>query len=217
MWLEVLRKQGDTPAERIRRIRLDKRLSARLVGDGFEFLDRSILAEASTAYQVRLRASEDSAPAQILVASHPLPVAWQHPPERPKQVEASSEIAGAVELRWTAPAQAGALIFRRDVLDADASPERLALLGPQARSTFVDRSVEPGGVYAYQVALAVDIGAVDTGAVDTGAVDTGATVQFGQPSEEIYVTVGAALQKSHDADTSNHSRKRGDVRAQKTL
>jgi hypothetical protein len=191
MWLEVLRKEGDAPAERIRRVRLDERLSARLAADGFEFLDRSVPVEATTTYQARLRASEDSAPAQLLAASEPLRITWHEPPGRPVQVRASSEIAGIVELTWAAPAGTGALIFRRDVLDADARPVRMAQLGPQARPTFVDRDANPGGVYAYQVALAID-----TGSGETGSVQTGATVQFGQPSDEIYVTVRATPQDS---------------------
>jgi hypothetical protein len=177
VWLEVLRQEAGASAEQIRSVRLDQRLRTRLAGEGFEFLDRSVPSGTTTAYQIRLRASEENAPSHSLAASEPLTVAWQEPPRRPERVHSSSEISGIVELHWAAPPTTGALIFRRDVLDDDAGVERLAQLGPQARTTFIDRGVEPGGVYAYQVAL---------------AIDTGTFIQFGQPSEEIYVTVRAA-------------------------
>lgn len=175
-WLQLLRARGDETAQLFRNIRLDARLRDRLTGTGLELLDRSIDPQP-THYQLRVRAAHDDAPGQTLHVSAPLVVRWRTPPARPAELQAHSHIAGTVELRWMAPADTGALIFRRNVLDSSARWERLARVGPSAQGIFVDRQVEPAGVYAYRVAL---------------AIDTTSTVQFGRPSEELYVTVHTA-------------------------
>ncbi len=175
-WLEVLRRQGADDAQIYRSVRLSEELSARLTGEGFQFLDRSITPQP-TYYQLRLRASRDDTPADVLAESSPVLVRWQKPPTQPAAVRATSVVSGAVELRWQAPPGAGALIFRRNVLDPNAPLERLSRVGPAANGLFVDRQLEPAGVYAYRVAL---------------AIQTDTTVQFGRPSDEIYVTVHTA-------------------------
>lgn len=188
-WLQLLRAEGDAGAKLFRNIRLNPTLRARLLNGGIEFLDRSV-DPGTTRYKLQLRASKDNAPARLLGASKTLAVTWVAPPERPTGVAASSVIAGAVELRWQAPPGAGALIFRRNVLEPDAPLQRRARVGPASRGVFIDRQVEPAGVYAYRVAL---------------AIDTKTTIQFGRPSEEIYVTVHSAPNADRSAGEARQS------------
>ncbi len=176
-WLEILRRQDDQPAQVYRSVRLNARLAKALAGKGLPFLDRAMRADTTTTYQVRLRASANDAPGKTLERSIPRRIAWQKPPARPANVRAQSHLAGSVELHWQATGRAGALIFRRDVLRSHAPVERIAQVGAGAGGVFVDRHVQPGAVYAYRVAL---------------ASHTGDTLQFGPPSDEIYVTVRAA-------------------------
>lgn len=176
-WLELMRGQRDGKVEVFRRVRLRGRLRAAVQNDGLEFMDRAIEAGQRVGYRLRLRAADSDEPSSILQTSSPLWVTWHTPPPRPEDVRADSRIAGSVELAWTPAGLDGALVFRRDVLDPNAGTRRISRPNGGARGLFVDRDVDPGGVYAYRVALSIDHAGL---------------VQYGPPSEEIYVTVAAA-------------------------
>lgn len=173
-WLELVRATQEQPARVHRSIQLSSELSARLHGDGVEFLDRAVAADTQISYQLRLRAAGANGPGQLTEASTPVEVVWQKPPPRPEQVWARSPVAGHVEFGFDAPRRFRSLVFRRNVLD-DGPTERLVELDAAADGVFVDRDVVAAGVYAYRVALAVEL--------DRGVL------QFGPASDEIYVTV----------------------------
>ena len=176
-WLELLRAEGSARPTVFRTFELDADLAAALSADGLPFLDRSVEPGKTVTYRLRLRASRDGEPATIVQHSSPLSFEWQRPPPRPEQVLADSPVPGVVELRWKASAGERVLVFRRNVLQRQARPERIAQLGPGAGGLFVDRKVRPAGVYAYRVAL---------------AREAGPALQFGPPSQEIYVTVATS-------------------------
>ena len=166
--LELRRRVGDAPAETLRTIEVGGEVAERLTGEGLDFLDRSVTPAKRHVYQLVYRPETD-APR----ASAPLTVTWQPPPAAPTALHAFADTPAAVELNWRASAP-GALLFRRDVLDKNQETRRIAHLGPSAGGRYVDRDVEPGGVYAYRIALA--------------RPNEGFT-QYGPPSEPLYVSV----------------------------
>lgn len=178
-FLEVWRSVDGERARPLRRARLDERIHRALTAEGFEFLDRAVTPGSTFRYQVRLRSADGNAePADTLAAADSPTIRWRKPPAKPDSTAVTSPLPGLVEVTWELNADFGALVFRRNVLASEEGPERLAQLQPGARGTFVDRNVEPGGVYAYRVAMAY-VGEH--------------IVQFGPPSEEVYVTVAASL------------------------
>lgn len=177
-YLEVWRSVDAERATPLRRVRLQEDLHAKLAADGFDFLDRAVTPEHTFEYQLRIRALDDEGePGPIKASSRPVGVDWVSPPSPPESVAAASHLPGVVELNWKTDSPEGTLVFRRDVLDSDAKPRRLTRVGRGAHNRFVDRDVEPGGVYAYRVATARDRADI---------------VQFGRPSSEVYVTVSAS-------------------------
>jgi hypothetical protein len=173
-WLVLMRSQQDQQARVHRSIQLSPELGARLQGDGVEFLDRAVQPDAKLSYQLHLREAGPDGPDQSIEVSAPVEVVWQQPPPKPDQVSAHSPVAGYVEFGFQAPRRFQGLVFRRNVLEKGPI-ERLAQLDGAADGVFVDRDVMPAGVYAYRVALAVEL--------------DGGVLQYGPPSDEIYVTV----------------------------
>ncbi|MFW5966221.1 MAG: hypothetical protein ACOCV2_01830 [Persicimonas sp.] len=176
-FLEVWRSADEKRAAPLRRVRLDDELYAALVADGFDFLDRAVTPGHAFEYQLRIRHIEDGEPGPVTASSRPVGLDWEEPPAPPESVTAASSLPGVVELSWEAEPPRGMLVFRRDVLDSDAKPRRLTRVARGAHNRFIDRDVEPGGVYAYRVASARDRADI---------------VQFGRPSSEVYVTVSAS-------------------------
>ncbi len=183
-WLELMRGQQDGKVEVFRRVRLRGRLRAAVRGDGIEFMDRAVEAGQRVGYRLRLRSADADESSAILATSSPLWMTWHKPPPKPEEVRADSRIAGSVELAWAPVHLDGALVFRRDVLDPNAGTERISRPDAGARGLFIDRDLDPGGVYAYRVAL---------------FLDRAGLIQYGPPSEEIYVTV-AATPATRDTD-----------------
>jgi hypothetical protein len=166
--LELRRRVGDAPPETLRTIAVGGEVAGRLTGEGLDFLDRSVAPGRLHVYQLVYRPKSDERR-----TSAPLTVTWQKPPATPTGLHAFADTPVAVELNWRASAP-GALVFRRNVLDKNAKTRRIAHLGPSAGGRYVDRDVEPGGVYAYRIALA--------------RPGEGFT-QYGPPSEPLYVSV----------------------------
>ena len=167
--LTLMRTVDDAASAPYEQVDVDRRIAAALADPGVEFVDREMTPGGHYAYRLSL---ED--PGGGVKTSAPVEVAWRRPPGRPAHLAAVAPTSAGVEVRWDAKPHLGALVFRRDVLDRSARPRRRAELGAGCDGIFFDRDVEPGGVYAYRVALARFDGGV---------------VQYGTPSEEVYVTV----------------------------
>jgi len=171
----VERRVGSTESERLRTIELDAERARIAADDGIEFIDRSVEPETTIHYRVsyyrpgRSHGSDASPDRRSSVRT----VEWSSPPSRPDDVTARADTPRAVELRWS-PGGTGALIVRRDVLDRSTDAQRIAVLEAGERGVHLDRDAAPGGVYAYQVAL---------------AVEHESYTQYGPPSEPLYVSV----------------------------
>lgn len=168
--LQLLRAEAGMEPQIYREIRLDEALLEALRTDGVEFLDRNVAAGVLVRYQLRLVGSED----QPLAYSKLLRLTWKAPPRRARGLTGEASTPSTVELRWSSPPTHGAVIFRRNVLRDDSTPERIADIGPDSAGVFVDTDVQPGVVYAYRISL---------------AVDRGEFLQLAPPSEPVYVDV----------------------------
>ena len=168
--LQLRRKIADGPSEVIQTISVSQKFKRRLHGEGLTFIDRSVVAGAAHRYQLVYlppRAEKAKHSSKLLTLT------WREPPPPPTGVKAGVPTREAVELSWR-PDRQGAMVFRRNVLEEGAPTRRLADLDPGSRGRYVDRDVEPGGVYTYRVALA--------------RRNDGFT-QYGPPSEPLYVSV----------------------------
>lgn len=170
----VERRIGDGKVERIRTIELSEKRIDKIAAGKLKFLDRSVVADARHHYRLSYRtpASEGADEPVTERTSPPVTVTWQTPPPRPDRIEAR-QVDQTVELHWQ-PSGRGAVLFRRDVLADESRVRRLTTVGPGARGHFVDRSVRPDGVYAYQIAL---------------AAPESPFPQFGPPSEPLYISL----------------------------
>lgn len=172
-WLEIWRARGEQDATPLQQIALDPTRIEALAG-GVPLLDRDLRPDQPTAYQLRLRGREED-PEAAGPMSPVLRTRWETPPPAPSKIEGRALGARAVELSW-APRQGwGVLVFRRDLGPSRAPPRRVAELGPEAGSGWLDRQVEPGGLYAYRLAHARRA--------------PGGWPIYGVPSVELYVTV----------------------------
>lgn len=99
-------------------------------------------------------------------------VDWREPPSVVDRVTATALFGDVIEVSWDAPVDAGAVIFRRDVLAEGSAFERVAELEPGYGGRWFDRHVRPAGVWSYRVALSHGEG----------------FVQYGPPSEEVYAS-----------------------------
>lgn len=165
--LELYRAVGDGEAQLLQELAVDEQL-AQALSRGVELVDPNV--RPNTLHQYQLVLVRDG---EVLEASAVLDVEWSPPPPPILEFRAAATLTDAVELRWEAPAEYGAVVFRRDVL-ADGPFERLRELDASCRGAFVDRDVRPGGVWSYRVALS--------------RVNVGGFHQYGPPSEEVYAS-----------------------------
>lgn len=173
--LEVHRRVGDRKPTVIRTIELSDEFTGRLRQGNLQFLDRAVVADKPLDYRLLYTPPEahGGTPEGRRHQSRVLTLSWNEPPPTPDSVDVTMTGSRAVELRWK-PRTSGVLIFRRNVLKEGAKTRRIARLGPAAHGVFVDRDIRPQGVYAYRIAL---------------AIERETFVQFGPPSEPVYVSV----------------------------
>lgn len=193
--LLLRRRLADAPPELIRRVQLDDDLAARLTDpdQGLPFLDRA-LADLPPDTVVRYRLDLEDGP-----RSPVLTLTWPRAPKMPDRVWAHQDVQRAVELRWK-PAEHdaehdAAVIFRRDVIANQERTERLAVVGPDSQGSegvYLDRDVEEGGVYAYQVALGTEIDRRDGEAERAGSEPV---YRWGAASEALYVAIDGGSER----------------------
>lgn len=160
--------QGAEQAELLHELVLDESLRDGLIR-GIEVVDQGVRPGAVFTYQLFGLDERD----EVRRRSAALDVNWREPPDAPQEVTASAPFVDAVELQWKSPSDAGAVIFRRNVLEEGSGFRRVAELQRGARS-WVDRDVRPAGVWSYRVA-------------SSQTNDVG-MVQYGPPSEEVYAS-----------------------------
>ena len=148
-------------------IPLNEPLLAKLQSSGVAFVDKT--AKSSQLAYVLVGVEGSNA----VAVSESLAIALEASPPRP-QVQ-SEPFSRGVELSWAPTPGLGAVIFRRDLIQGERQPKRIAELDASALNVFVDHDVQSGGAYAYRVALARDY--------------DGVFRHYGPPSDEIYVTV----------------------------
>ncbi len=163
--LEFYRSDASSDYELQQAVELDASLSEALLR-GIQWRDEK-LGPGNYSY-VAVLVSDDRA-----TESRPFEVSWTPPPAKPEILDIRPLSARTTELSWPAASQA-TVIFRRDVLNPEASIERIADLPPRSTSRFVDGGLTPGGVYAYRIARGIEAGDI---------------VHFGPPGEEVYVTL----------------------------
>ncbi len=174
--IEIVRRQlgDDDSRDVLDTFRLTSKTFERLTDDeGLTLLDRS-LSPGALRYDLQWKPETGREKrAEPLPLVTPLRVRWASPPPRPTTLRAASTMPVAVELQWH-PIAEGAIVFRRDVLDEDSKLTPIASLEAASAGLFVDRDVQPGGVYAYRVAL---------------SRPSSDLTQYGSPSRTLYVSV----------------------------
>ena len=179
--LELLRSRDGEPAIILQEIFLDEAMRAQMIDKGLSVLDRDLVPGHTYVYLLRFIATpdKDSATSEEVVeaASTPVSLAWSEPPPSPGEPSAMALDGEIVELEWQPRDGWGVVIFRRDVLARPPRVERVGDLSFAGASTYIDRSVEPGKVYAYRIAYMRE--------------DASATPFYGMPSGEFYVKTPA--------------------------
>ncbi len=164
--LDILRDDGDSELKLLQSVELSPKIAASIEGDGIVFVDRDPVANSQYVVAA-VRADQTSELSEVL------PISLQKTPE-PPNAPTATVMPGAVELTWKSSETVGAVVFRRDLVSGQKRPERIGVVSTSAGGVFVDPNVMPGGAYAYRIALARDYGDF---------------LQFGPPSDELYVTV----------------------------
>lgn len=164
--LEIYRVTDTGDPELIQEVILDEALKSEML-EGIEFADRDLVAETTYTYVVRGLGDG------VEFLSNEWKATWRVAPPAPSDVQTSTDL-GVVTLSWERD-DVAVVVFRRNVLLSDSTISRVAELGSGHR-TWTDTSVEPGDVFTYQVAFAVEINEWKL---------------FGPPTEPIYVTLPA--------------------------
>lgn len=146
--LELLRSQDGDQAIVLQEIVLDSAMRERLRTGGISLLDTGLSPESRYVYLLRLLGNDATAEAP----SKPVAITWQDPPAPPGEPRALALDAKVVEIAWQPREGWGVAIFRRDVLERPPRIERVGNLPFGCASTYLDRTAEPGRVYAYRIA-----------------------------------------------------------------
>ena len=165
--LELFRVRDDDDATLLHTLTIDETLRVQLES-GVELVDSTV----EPGHQYQYQFSVTGKPGDRARTSNLITVRWRQPPPRPVDLAATVTFAGVVELSWESIAHAGAVIFRRDVLDEQSQFIRVGEVDAGG-GIFVDRQLDPGGVYSYRVAR---------------SLTDGDFTQFGSASEEVYAS-----------------------------
>jgi hypothetical protein len=166
--LTLFRRSPDGDARTLQTTQLSDTSASRLADAGLRFVDRSIGPPGDYTYRLRLKT-----PGSTERWSEPTRVAWREPPPAPEDVHCQAVAGRLVEIEWS-PDKFGALIFRKSVTDHSSDFTRLGLWRPDARGLAADRDIQPDGVYAYRLAL---------------AIRTTTFTQFGRTGPPVYVSM----------------------------
>ena len=173
--VELLRSRDGEQAIVLQEIVLDEAMRERMLEGGISLLDTGLTPGSRYTYLLRFLGEKEDAEA----ASKPIAISWQEPPAPPGEPKAMALDTTLVELSWQPLQGWGVAVFRRDVLERPPRIERVGNLPLEHASTYLDRTVKPGKVYAYRIAYV--------------RMESGVPI-YGAPSGEFYV-------KTRTADT----------------